>query len=159
MVDKNQAIIDFLIECPQIKNNPLFFNFIEAKDNNKQILALANDKSLNRSYIDGSVLKRFTFTLIDYRSVAYQAIVKLPNYVNENVEELMDVQAIIDWVAEQSDKRNYPNFGDDCIIEDMQALTDNPNLNGVDTSTKPSLAKYSVSIRIDYLDKSKVIWK
>lgn len=159
MVDKNQAIIDFLIECPQIKNNPLFFNFIEAKDNNKQILALANDKSLNRSYIDGSVLKRFTFTLIDYRSVAYQAIVKLPNYVNENVEELMDVQAIIDWVSEQSDKRNYPNFGEDCIIEDMQALTDNPNLNGVDTSTKPSLAKYSVSIRIDYLDKSKVIWK
>lgn len=40
MVDKNQAVIDFLINCPQIKNNPLFFNATEAKDNNKQILTL-----------------------------------------------------------------------------------------------------------------------
>lgn len=40
----------------------------------------------------------------------------------------------------------------------MRVLTDNPNLDGIDTSTKPSLARYSMSIRIDYLDKSNKIW-
>ena len=63
MVDKNQAIIDFLLQCPQLRSNPLFFNFTEAKDNNKQLLPLANDKLMNRTFIDGSVMKRYTFTL------------------------------------------------------------------------------------------------
>lgn len=158
MVDKNQAVINFLINCPQLRNNPLFFNFVEAKDNNKQLLVLGNEKSLNTAFIDGSVMKRYTFTIIDYRSIAYQAIVKDTQHINENVEELLDVQGIIDWICNQEDLHNYPDFGEKCQIESMTALTDNPNLNGVDSSTKPSLAKYSFSIRIDYLDTSKQIW-
>jgi hypothetical protein len=157
-MDKNQAVIDYLNDCPAIQNNSLFFNFINAKDNNKQFVTVGNDKNVEQPYIDGSVLKRYTFTIIDYRSIAYQAIVKQPGYINENVEELLDVQSIIDWVTEQNDLRNYPDFGNDCIIESIQALTDNPNLNGVDTTVTPALAKYSISIRIEYLDNSKKIW-
>lgn len=157
-MDKNQAVIDFLINCPQIKDNPLFFNFSEARDNNKQIVTVANDKALNKMFIDGSELKRYTFTIIDYRSVAYQAIVKQAGFSNENVEEYFDVQGIIDWITEQADNYNFPNFGSTCIIESMKALTDNPNLNGVDTNTKPAIAKYSVSIQIDYVDTNKRIW-
>jgi hypothetical protein len=158
MVDKNQAIIDFLITCPIISQNPLYFNFLNAKDNNKQIITQANDTSINKPYVDGSVLKRYTFTIIDFRSVAYEAIPKVEGYTSENVEELDDVQHIIDWITEQADERIYPNFGQDCIIEDMKTTTENPNLNGVDTSVTPALAKYSMTIQIDYLDKTKVIW-
>lgn len=157
-MDKNQAVIDFLMNCPQIKNNPLFFNFAEAKDNNKQFVTLANDKSLNKNYIDGSVLRRYTFTIIDYRSVIYQAVVQIPGYPNENIEEALDVQGIIDWIADQNDNQVYPDFGEYCMIEEMKATTDNPNLNGIDTSVSPALAIYSISIQIDYLDNSKVLW-
>ena len=59
----------------------------------------------------------------------------------------------------ESENKNYPDFGEDCIIEDMAAVTDNPNLNGIDTSVKPALAKYSVSVQIRYLDNSNVLWK
>lgn len=159
MIDKNQAVIDFLVQCPQIRDNPLFFNFINAKDDNKQIATVSNDRSLNQSFVDGSVLKRYTFSLIDFKSVAYMAIVKQEGYVNENVEDMMDTQSIIDWVEQQADERNYPDFGEDCIIDSMRTTTTNPNLNGVDTSVTPALAKYSISIQIDYLDISKVIWK
>lgn len=157
-MDKNQAIIDYLIQCPQIRDNSLFFNFSEAQDNNKQIVTVANDKRLNKQFIDGSELKRFTFTIIDYRSIAYQAVVKQSGFPNENVEEMFDVQGIIDWIDEQNDNMNYPNFGANCQIDSIKAVTDNPNLNGIDTSVKPAIAKYSVSIQIDYLDKSKVIF-
>lgn len=157
MVDKNQAVIDFLINCPQIQANPLFFNFLNAKDGNKQLISSGNEKTMNRPFIDGSVAKRYTFTIIDYRSIAYQAVVKQAGYVNENVEEAFDVQGIMDWVNEQNDLRNFPNFGDKCIIDEMRTLTENPNLNGVDTSITPALAKYSMSIQIDYLDISKAI--
>lgn len=157
-MDKNQAIIDFLMTCPVIQNNPLFFNFLNAKDDNKQLVVTGNEKSVDKPYIDGSVEKRYTFTLIDYKSIAYQAVVNSPLLVNENVQEAFEVQAIIDWISEQNELRNFPNFGSDCIIEGMRTLTDNPNLNGVDTSLTPALAKYSMSIQIDYIDTSKVLW-
>lgn len=157
-VDKNQAIIKYLSACPQIKNNPLFFNFINAKDNDKQIVTTATDKATSKAFIDGSVQKRYTFTIIDYRSVIYQPIVKKPGYPNENVEELMDVQGIIDWITEQNYDTNFPDFGNECIIDSIEALSENPSLNGVDTSVSPPLAKYSIAIRVDYLDLSRSLY-
>ena len=156
--DKNQAIIDFLLDCPQILYNPLFFNAINAKDNDKQIITQSNDSALNTKYIDGSVLKRFTFTLIDFRSVIYQPLPKVEGYTSENVEEMLDVQGIVDWVNAQADAENYPDFGENCSIDSMKTTSDNPNLNGIDTQVSPALAKYSITIQIDYLDTSKAIW-
>ena len=158
-MDKNQAVINYLSSCPAIAKNPLFFNFAQAEDNNKQLIAVATDKRVEKPYIDGSVLKRYTFTIIDYRSVIYQAVVKEAGYPNENVEELLDVQSIIDWIDEQNSEYNFPDFGEDCIVDEIKALTDTPRLNSVDTSASPALAKYSVAIQILYLDTSKRIWK
>lgn len=161
-VDKNQAIIDYLTDnisgCPQIVSNPTFFNFIEAKNNNKQIVTVSQEKTVQKPFIDGSVLKQYTFTIIDYKSVAYQAIVKLGGYSNENVEEMLEVQDIIDWVTEQDEANHFPDFGTDCIVEKIEALTDTPRLNGVDATASPVLAKYSISIRVTYLDISKKLW-
>lgn len=158
-VDKNQAIIDFLLQCPTIADNPLFFNFLNAEDTSKQIITQANSKVLNQRFIDGSVMRRYTFTIVDFRSVAYQPVPKVEGYVSENVEELLDVQGIMDWVNEQAKLRNFPDFGEDCIIDNMETITENPNLNGIDTQVTPALAKYSMSIRIDFLDKSNAFWK
>lgn len=158
MVDKNRAIVEYLMTCPYIQNNPLFFNFINAKDNDKQIVTVLNDKVMDRTFIDGSVMKRFTFTIIDYKSIAYSAIPKVEGYPSENIEDMMDVQEIINWITEQEDAHNYPDFGEDCVIDNMRALSDNPNLNSVNTQVSPTLAKYSVSIQINYVDTSKVLW-
>lgn len=158
-VDKNQAVIDFLLQCPAIANSSLFFNFLNAQDENKQIITQANDKSLNKNFIDGSKLKRYQFTIIDFRSVSYQPMPKVAGYTSENVDDLLDVQGVMDWIEEQNDIQNYPNFGSDCQIDEMRTTSENPNLNGVDTQLSPALAKYSMSIIIDYIDKSKVIWK
>ena len=158
-MDKNKAIIKYLMQCPTIKNNPLFFNFGEVEDNSKQIVTTSTDKNIERPYIDGSVLKRYTFTIIDYRSVIYQALVTIEGYDNENVEDMMYVQSIIDWIDEQNDNYNFPDFGNDCVVEEITALTDIPNLNGVDKDSSPNLAKYSIAIRVQYLDNTKKIWK
>lgn len=155
-VDKNQAVIDFLLTCPSIQDSYLYFNFTKADDNNKQILTLANEKNLNKQYIDGSVLKRYTFSIIDFKSMTPKPIVE--GKTDENVDDMLQVQEIIDWVTEQADLHNYPDFGTECLIDDMRALSENPNLNGVDSNVAPALAKYSVSIQIDYLDITKKVW-
>lgn len=158
MVDKTQAIIEYLLTCPKIENTPLYFNFIKPEDEDKQILTSANEKTLDKPFIDGSVSKRFTFTIVDYRSVAYQEMARYQITANESVEEFLDVQELIDWVNEQQELQNYPDFGDTCVIERIGTGAENPNLNGVDTQSNPVLAKYSISIQIDYLDISKVNW-
>ena len=116
-VNKHQAVIDYIITCPTILNSPLYFNFINAEDNTNQFLTKSNDKYTNTKYIDGSVGKLYTFTIITFKSVNDIAIVKLPDYPNENVSDMAEVQALIDWIAAQDTARNYPNFGDDCEDE------------------------------------------
>lgn len=157
-MDKTQAVIEYLLTCPKLENSPLYFNFINAQDEDKQFLTVANEKTLHKPYIDGSIYKRFTLSIIDYRSVAYQEMAKYDIVANESVEEYLDVQALIDWITEQNDLENFPDFGEDCVIDSIGTATENPNLNGVDTSANPALAKYSISIQIDYLDKSKMLW-
>lgn len=157
-MDKHEAMIEYLQQCPVIANNPTYFNFAEGEDNTKQLVALGNDKAVTKPYIDGSVLRKYTLTIIDYRSVVYQALATISGYPNENVEELSNVQSIINWVTEQDDLSNFPDFGSDCVVEKIESLTDTPTLNGVDHSTTPNLAKYSISIQVTYVDKSKKIW-
>lgn len=157
-VDKNQAIIDFLMNCPQIRDNPTYFNFTEAEDNNKGIITVSTDNNLDKRFIDGSIMKRFTFSIIDFKSVVYQALPVSPGLSSENVEDMFEVQAIIDWIQEQVENRNFPDFGEKSVVDSMKTTTETPNLNGVDTNTKPHLAKYGISILIDYLDTSKCIW-
>ena len=157
-MNKNQAVIDFLIQCDEIKNSSLYFNFINAKDTNKQIITQSNDKSLNRTYIDGSVLKRYTFNIIAFTSITTNAVPKVEGMTDENVNDLMDVQAIIDWITEQNELQNFPDFGDMCDIDNIEALSENPNLDGIDNSASPPLAKYSLTIRVDYIDRTKCTW-
>lgn len=158
-VDKNQAVIEFLLQCPQIMGSPLYFNFINAEDNDKQIITVSSDVYLNKPYIDGSVLKRYTFTILNFKSISDSALVTLPGYIGENVDDLADVQAIIDWVKEQNDLHNYPDFGENCTVERMEPTANDPNLEGINSEVTPMLAMYSVSIEIDYMDTSKMIWR
>lgn len=159
VVDKNEAIISFLLDCPVIANNPLFFNFINAKDNNNQIVTSGNDTALQVKYIDGSILKEYIFTIILFKSVSQNAVVKIEGYQDENVSDLADVQSLIDWINEQASVYNFPDFGEDCTVDSMETLTSTPVLEEVDTSVQPALGRYSIAIRIKYVDKSKVIWK
>lgn len=159
MTDKNQAIIDFLLQCPDIANSELYFNFINAEDDNKQIITESNEKFSNRSYIDGSVLKQYTFTLIDFKSITDSALVLIQDYPNENVVDVSDVQTLINWINEQNKLQNFPNFGEDCEIQSIETTSENPNFEGINTEVTPTLAMYSISIRIEYIDNSEKLWR
>lgn len=158
-VNKNQAVIDYLITCEDIADSPLYFNLINAEDNSIQIQTQAEDKAMSRPFIDGSVPKRFTFNLITFKSISDAELVKAPGYNNENVEELQDVQKLIDWIQEQEELRNYPDFGEACIIESIDTTTDEPRFEGINSNMNPPLAMYVISIIINYVDETKVIYK
>lgn len=156
-MDKNQAILNFITTYTGIETSPIFINFINAKDNDVQFLTDSNDISLNKKFIDGSVLKQYTFSLVVTKSITNTALAK-DGILSENIDDLADMQAFMDWVNEQGENQNYPDFGENCVIEEMHTNAENPSIDGINTEASPALALYSMEIRIDYIDYSKVIW-
>ena len=157
VIDKNKAILDFIATYSGIATSPIFVNFINAKDNDVQFLTDSNDVSSNRPYVDGSVMKQYTFSLVITRSITENAVAK-DIMLNENIDDLADIQNFMDWVNEQGENHIYPDFGEQCVIEEMHTTAENPSLDGIDDKVSPALALYSMEIRIDYIDYSKVIW-
>ena len=158
VVDKNKAVLSFLANYPEIQSNPVFINFINAKNDTFQFLTSSNDKRLNKPFVDGSVLKRYTMNLVISKSITDMAIAK-DILTNENLDDLADIQAMMDWVNEQGENHNYPDFGETCVIEEMHTTAENPSVDGINTAITPALCLYSMEIGIDYIDYSKVIWK
>ena len=157
--NKHQAVIDYLVTCPTMQDSPLFFNFINAQDGTNQFLTVSNDEYTSTKYIDGSVQKIYTFTILTFKSVNDIEIVQIPGYKNENLSDMEDVQALIDWIQEQEEIHNYPDFGENCIVESIKTTTEEPNFDGIDEQVEPNLAVYSTSIQISYLDISKQLWR
>ena len=159
MTDKQEAIINYILQCPQIKDTPLYFNFINAKDNTSQIVTTANDRFLDKPYITGSVEKQYSFQILIFKSITDDALVKLEGFAHENVEELAYVQALIDWISEQNELKNLPDFGEECDVDSIETSAETPRLEGINMEVAPPLAMYSVTIRIHYVDNSKNIWR
>ena len=157
--NKHQAVIDYLVTCPTIQDSPLFFNFINAQDGTNQFLTVSNDEYTSTKYIDGSVQKIYTFTILTFKSVNDIEVIQIPGYQNENLSDMEDVQALIDWIQEQEEIHNYPDFGENCIVESIKTTTEEPNFDGIDEQVEPNLAVYSTSIQISYLDISKQLWR
>ena len=153
---KHQVMLKFIQTCPMIKDNPLFFNFGKVENNAHQANMRSDDVSLHRPYIDGTELKRYTFHIDSFKSVAYNPVI--PGLPDENMEDFEEVQSLIDWINEQEELKNYPAF-ENCIIDKMRSLSTKPELVGVDTTLSPPAAVYRVSVQIDYLDTSKQVWK
>lgn len=154
MVDKNKATIEFLMQCPTIQENPLFFNFADEEDGNNHVIT--NTDRTKTHFIDGSVRKQYTFTIACYKSVAHVALITGTD--NQNMEDMATVQAILDWIDGQAEDGVYPDFGESCEIEEMRTMTTDPDLDGIDTSVNPPIARYSISVRIRYIDNSKKLW-
>ena len=166
-IDKNQQMLEYIMGCSVIAENPLYFNFVTEKDNTNQFLVARDDSAVNKPFIDGTVLKQYTVDVLLYKSVAYNPIVVAhtpggttpdPSYIDENMVDMRDGQTLIDWILQQNDDKNYPNFGTECIVESIEPTTNKPTLNGVNSDVNPPLAQYSVGIKVRYLDISKQLW-
>ena len=158
-MSKDSIMLEYLLTCPSINENSLFFNYAEGEDNTSHFITEASDKSTQKPFVDGSIQKRYSFDIIVYKSLGYTPIDTTDVTADENLDELSEVQAIIDWITEQGELRNFPNFGDNIEVDEMYCTTDKPVLRGVFTDTMGTpMARYSITIQIDYLDKTKMIW-
>lgn len=131
------ALWEWFAQCAAITK--LFFNFSGTSDSDTAI-ATSGDIALE-TYIDGSQKRRYSFELIRYLPVTFEA--------NDtgNIEMLEDVEAIIEWAREQAAAGNLPALPDGCTAEDVSVLDD---YAGYTVSQDENIAKYMIPFAMDY---------
>ena len=129
-----------------IKANKVFLNAVQAEDNNLQIITQQIAENQVKHYIDGSKSYPITFSINNYKSFSYNQLVKTMIEGNENIEALVDVSKIIEFVKEMEEKGDYPIFSDNITVEKVYCQYNTPPTPAIDNSFSPSLAKFSIPI-------------
>lgn len=150
--------IEYIMQCDSVKNNRLFINVIaNAQDGAKQLVTSQIDRAQDKEFVDGSVLHKVIFTVFDFKSISFNTIVKSMLKKNKNIESLLEVQSLIDWISDQQKKRNYPNFGNDYEVERIETTYLTPSTPAIDSTTTPEIAKYSIPIVCYVMDYTEAI--
>ena len=85
-----------------------------------------------------------------YSIASYIASVLNQKDIDVNVDNMYMVDQFNDWLAEQKELKNFPNFGDKCSEYDIIILQNMANLAYI---SDDGLAKYMLGARIDYKEE------
>ena len=151
-MDYITPFITWLLTCPYVRNNKVFVNALEAKNDNIQIVTQQIARSQDKRYVDGSVLHRVIFTVFDYKSITFNQLVKTYVDKHENVADLLSTGQLISWVNEQQKAGNYPNFGAGYEVQDIYTEYLSPSTPSVDNNMSPALARFSIPIVCEVLE-------
>lgn len=138
--------IEWLLQSEYVKQNKVFLNAIQAQDNNLQVVTQQIADNQVTKYVDGSKSYPITFSINNYKSISYNQVVKTMISGNENLNDILDVVQIIEFVKEMERKGNYPIFADNITVEKVYCQYKTPNTPAIDGSLSPALAKFTIPI-------------
>lgn len=141
MTNKHQAVWDWMYQCPAISD--LYFNSGVAR-NGDTILATSAAEKAKKVYVGGSSLRQYDFTVVQFKTVNAD----VPNNP-ENVQVMVDVEQVMNWILAQNEQRNFPAFPENCTIQRIETLANMPTVAGQDATG----AKFMFSARIVYLQQ------
>lgn len=124
MINKNQAVMDWLEQCPYVGPDN-YFNFIDATQQGNTSLLTSPYGYVERKYVDGGALKKYQYEIRQNKTLS-----KISN-TSENIDNMQAVQLLLNWVNKQGKIRNFPAW-DDCTIVDIRTPdgVDYPSMAG-----------------------------
>ena len=122
-----------------LTNNYLYYESAEAVAGIRVIVPQYGDY-VNKTDIIGYKYKSYTFIFI-----AYEQLDEGTSDVNVNNMLVMD--AFLEWLEEQKEEQNFPDFGENCDEYEIEPLQNMANLA---TVTEDGLAKYMLGVKINY---------
>jgi len=129
----------------ELAGSVLGFNFSSELMNNISFVTNYLDK-VRKKYIYGAE-KEYGFTIIITKPYSTDTD-------DLNLEAMNFAQAFMDWLDEQNQLKNYPEFPENCQIKKMENLQNMPNLAGV--NAQAGLARYMVQCRLIYFEKGEM---
>lgn len=123
-------------------DNYLYFESADASPGVRMMVPQYGDY-VNKVDILGAKYKSYTFIFIAYEQLD-------PGTSDVNITNMQVMDSFIEWLEEQKEDENYPEFGDNCSEYEIQPLQNMANLA---TVTEDGLAKYMLGVRINYKEE------
>lgn len=145
MINKYQAVMDFINSCPLVGYD-LYFNFIDETNNDgNTTLATVPYGQVIRRYVDGDLLMKMQFEIRQVKPLATHS------NTTANADQMQLVQDFLDWINEQGANGNYPDWGDIEIIKmSTPDEVKTPSLLGISAEG----ALYAFPFEILYLERN-----
>lgn len=143
MVNKHKVMQDWVQEF--LTDNYLYFEAADAYPNVRTLVPNYGDY-VNRTDILGNKYKSYSFVFVGYERIDMGA-----SDSDINTENMEIFDNFIEWLEEQKEQKNFPDFGTNCSEYDIIILQNMANLAMV---TDDNLAKYMLGVRIDYKEET-----
>lgn len=138
-MNKHEAMFNYI---SQYKAFPLTFNYSEEANGNTSLITVYSDSEIKR-YLSGSQ-KEYIFAI--KQTKPYHAGAAVPS---GNTQAMYDVQRFMDWIDEQQQLRNYPDFGEDCKVQSIENLQNMPAIAETDHHN----VQYMFQCRVVYYEQ------
>lgn len=119
----------------------LYFESSEAYPNIRAVVPTYGD-ALLRTDIVGNKYKQYTFVFIGYEQLDVGT-------TYTNADNMLIFDEFAQWVNEQNEARNFPNFGENTTDYDLEVVQNMANLA---TVTEDGLAKYMLAVNVNYVE-------
>lgn len=139
-VNKHKVMRDWVSQF--LEDNYLYFESADAYPNVRVLVPNYGDY-INRTDILGNKYRSYSFVFIGYETLD-------PGTSDVNVDNLAAFDAFNDWLEEQKENKNFPDFGEKCSEYDIIILQ---NMANIGTISEDGLAKYMLGVRIDYKEE------
>lgn len=139
MINKHKIMQDWVSDF--LEGQYLYFEAADAYPNVRVLVPNYGDY-INKTDIFGSKYKSYSFVFIGYERVDMGA-----SYSDINTDNMQVFDNFAEWLEEQKENKNFPDFGTNCSEYDIIILQNMANLA---TITDDNLAKYMLGVRIDY---------
>lgn len=129
----------------ELTRDILHFNYSPESSDSFGLITNYAEKTVKK-FINGDARKAYGFTI--------EIIKEYSTFGDDlNLECMNFVQGFMDWLDDQNTEKNYPDFGDNCEVEEIEILQNMPNFAGM--NPEAGLARYMVQGRILYIERDK----
>lgn len=127
----------------QTSGGPLGFNFTGDSPDEVSFLTQYADKDIKK-YVRIGAQRAYGFAVVIAKNYSSNA-----DDINLKAMEL--AQEFNDWVEIQNLSKNYPDFGEKCQVQKIEAMQNMPNLMG--TNEDMTIAYYMLQCKVTYFEK------
>ena len=143
MVNKEEILLDWVRESP-LMTDIVLLNWLNDRDGTGAIVPVS--EAVAADYCDGTKLVHYDFMLQFMYSVS-------DTTDTTNTDRMFDMRKWQDWIEQQDENGNLPDFGDGYDMQEVRNLSGMPDLAQV---YENGAGKYQFPARLVYLQKWKV---
>ncbi|MBQ3006753.1 MAG: hypothetical protein IJD78_04240 [Clostridia bacterium] len=136
-MDKNKAVFEWIKKCPVFER--LYFNFGTADAGTSTFIPLPVDRTVRKDIFDNEV-KQYDFAVSSFSFVDDATFDG-----SENIEGMAFLQQLTEWIETQNKKHDFPDFGEKCFVEKIEAVQNIPA-----SLRMQNISKYLSQYRITY---------